>query len=86
MVAGDGLDLDALVGLKDANGVEQKVFISKYLDIGRDWQQVSIPLAAFSDKLDWSHINELSISFEHSMSGAGKLYIDDLTVRHRTDS
>jgi len=69
---------DLLVSLRDRSGHERKVLLSVYLPqkITTSWQQVTLPLTAFSQALDWSAIDSLSLSFEHALHTAGTVFVD----------
>jgi exo-beta-1,3-glucanase (GH17 family) len=76
-------DQDFLIGLRDCSGTESKVRGSMFVQgsIADPWQQATIPLAAFSDRLNWACVDQLSICFEHGLDRAGTIAIDDIEFR-----
>lgn len=87
-VKGDSDTADMLIGVRDHHGREAKLPVGSYLEsrrISTDWQVATIPLVAFSDKIDWRRVNGLSLSFEHSDHSVGTIFIDQIqTVRSAT--
>jgi hypothetical protein len=70
-----------LAGLKDGNGNESKVEVGDYLRRGTTttWQEVMIPLTAFSGIEDWQTMQNLSLSFENRIgSERGTVFVDDI--------
>ncbi|MDP3981373.1 MAG: LamG-like jellyroll fold domain-containing protein [Chlamydiota bacterium] len=57
------------VGLKSVNGEETKIITGAFLDksVSRQWQEVSIPLNAYTGLKDFSSMENLSIIFENGM-------------------
>jgi hypothetical protein len=72
----DGQDM--VVGVRDGAGHESKVLVGQYLPerITTTWQQVRIPLVAFTDITDWGHIEHLSLSFDHAYHDKGVVMVD----------
>lgn len=72
------------VGLKDAYtiaGNEPKVLINDYLPLGvtKDWQKVSIPLAAFTTISSPDNLESFVIAFEKVLGDvSGIIYIDEV--------
>lgn len=82
-VKADSDTSEMMVGVRDHYGREVKVPVGHYLEARRvstKWQVATIPLVAFSDKIDWSRINGFSFSFEHSDHSAGMIMIDNIQV------
>lgn len=70
------------VGLKNTAGEESKVNAASFAEngINRNWQKISIPLAAFVNINDRSSIENLSFIFEENAgSKNGSVYIDDIS-------
>lgn len=62
-----------------------KIKISDYLADGitKEWQQVSIPLAAFARGMNWRCVDQLNILFSAHpwmKSGQGRVFFDDITL------
>jgi RHS repeat-associated protein len=73
------------IGVKDSSGNEHRIVLSEYLPhgINTSWQEVKIPLAAFTNIDNWSNMEKLVITFEeHVGSGAGTIYLDDFKFEH----
>ncbi len=87
-VKGSERGQDMLVGLKDRVGREHKVLLSPYLEGGltTTWQQVTIPLAAFSRDLDWAALANLSFSLEHALHPKGTVLVDTIEFHRRPRS
>jgi hypothetical protein len=77
---GDGQHQDMLIGIRDRDGNEQKLPVGPYSPEGVNgsWQQVRIPLAAFSGQLDWSRIASVLVAFEKAQSPSGTLLLDSI--------
>jgi len=70
-----------LIGLKDQFGHESKLLIDRYLiqGITADWQEVMIPLTAFTSIQHWNAIENLNLCFESWISRPESgTYIDNL--------
>jgi RHS repeat-associated protein len=73
------------IGVKDSSGNEHRIVLSEYLPHGitTSWQEVKIPLAAFTSIINWSNMEKLVITFEeHVGSSAGTIYLDDFKFEH----
>lgn len=69
------------IGLRDREHNETRILISQYLAQGitTRWQEVVIPLKAFTGIKRWEAMDNFSIDFSHAMgSGAGRLHVDDV--------
>lgn len=75
---------DVFVGLKDSSASEWKVQVNSFLPnkITSDWQEVTIPLAAFSSHVNLDRIDNLSLSFGQTLHAAGTVLVDSITF-HR---
>ncbi|MDR4484686.1 MAG: RHS repeat-associated core domain-containing protein [Nitrospirales bacterium] len=84
-VKGDGEEQDLFVGLRDTRGRESKVLVSNYLaqSLSSAWQEVSIPLVAFSDIVDWGRIDLLSLSVAHPIHKQGIVLVDQIEFKKR---
>jgi hypothetical protein len=76
---------DLLIGLRDRNGDERKLPVGLYAPEGVNgtWQQVRIPLAAFSGKLDWSNIAGVLVAFERAQNPSGTLLLDSIAFERK---
>jgi RHS repeat-associated protein len=74
---------DLIVGLKDARGNESKVVLSRYLaePLSSTWQEMSIPLTAFTAIEDWGQVELLSFSFDHIHNQKGKMFVDQVQIQ-----
>jgi RHS repeat-associated protein len=78
----------AKVGLVNSSDNEHKILVSEYLPGGitTQWQQVRIPLAAFTRVADWSSMSKLAISFENVLGdNDGTIYVDDIRFEQLAD-
>jgi hypothetical protein len=78
-----------LVGLKDTHGNEAKVPLGYYLRIENKnrWRHALIPLVAFGSSLDFTSIENLSVSFEEGIgSDKGSMRIDNIQFHTKPDS
>lgn len=60
------------VGLKDMQGNEPKIKVHDYLSGGitKEWQEVTIPLAAFTSISNWTGVQAFSIAFSNGIGSA----------------
>ncbi len=73
------------VGLRDADMNESKILVSEYLSAGitTDWQEITIPLVAFSRVQKWSDMDNLNIEVQHRIgSGIGEIDVKDIQFEH----
>jgi len=78
-----------LIGLRGGDDKEYKVEVGNYLQTGitATWQQVKMPLAAFSGIEDWQMMQNLSLSFENRIdSGQGTIFVDDMQFERKLGS
>jgi len=64
------------VGLKDLKGIEKKLSISQFMDVGTEWKTVKIPLKEFVG-VNLSGLDNMSFGFSDA-AGQGTLYVDDI--------
>ena len=70
-------------GFSDYLKSEHEIIINKYLPKGitKNWQEVRIPLRAFSQIRDWNNIETLFFTFENNVHcNKGTIYIDDIKL------
>lgn len=74
---------DLLVGLKDTLGNESKVLVSRYLGhpLSPTWQEINIPLTAFTEIKDWGQVELLSFSFDHIHNQTGIFFVDQIQIQ-----
>jgi hypothetical protein len=78
-----------LIGLRGEGDKEHKVKVGNYLQTGitATWQQVKMPLVAFSGIEDWQTMQNLSLSFENRIdSGQGTIFVDEMQFEKKLGS
>ena len=78
---------DMWIGLKDQEGNEDKILASTYLPGGltMDWQELEVPLCAFTSLNKHGRPDNLSFSFSNSLHTAGTILIDGIEFRRTTE-
>lgn len=74
----------AMIGLRDHEYNETQIVISQYLEQGitTQWQEVAIPLNAFTGVKAWDDMDNFNIDFSYAAgSWAGCLYVDDIQFK-----
>lgn len=80
-IKGEEEGADVTIGLKDRSGHESKIQLNDYLTerSSQNWQQVSVPLTAFTKVKDWAGLESLSLSFTSEKHDKGTVLVDNIT-------
>ncbi len=75
-------EIRLLVGMKDSQGNEVKIPVEQALSqrLTENWQRVTMPLAAFNDGLDYSHVTALTFSIEPGGRSEGTVTVDEILL------
>ncbi len=72
------------VGIKDMSGVEKKLPLSQFAEIGKDWRKVSIPLKEFAG-VNMASLGNINIGFSDAQD-EGHVYLDQVQLEISDES
>ncbi|HHI94797.1 MAG TPA: hypothetical protein ENK04_15045 [Gammaproteobacteria bacterium] len=83
MIKAGGENQKLVLGIRDRRGKESKINVEQFMqqgDLPTQWTEVTIPLFAFADGLDWRSIDALVFAFNQRTNAQETLFVDNIKL------
>ncbi len=83
MIKAGGENQKLVLGIRDRRGKESKINVEQFMqqgDLPTQWTEVTIPLFAFTDGLDWRSVDALVFAFNQRTNAQETLFVDNIKL------